>query len=485
MAGSKTFMIENAREELLSSDLTRIGKLAAREQQNADMAKNIRADFFVPGTIDDFGASNRGMASKVIPSALVAPSLDGKAGSFDMDIGAGEVEVITSDTADPDVSDYQVARWEDQTITWPSEANPDGSWPSIATICAMPTNEQDDQVSRNILLDPATRAFQPQNIYKTSNPSAVFVVVAGTAASVPFPPTVPTNFVALFDLYIPAGVTGSSQFLISRRCWRRVEFPGSSQHGIVKGCVIDLYETPQLPTGVVHRLLIDGELLTWSSNVSLGVVSDTVHGPGSAPADSDMPVYLYLCGGRHWPWAYAAPVLFVQSLTVPDSMGYPTAALGYAGSTIPRNAAVYVGIAFRGAGGTVNVPAGYDGDWIYSLNPVAVYGVDKAFGFKQAVISSPATSYTSLVLAGIPATSTMMDLALAYLASGTHTVLVATSNADAAVFTRLSAVTDLPFVSTRVKMPIVASLWYKAADASGTLLIMAAGWNMNIPRLGS
>ena len=60
-------------------------------------------------------------------------------------------------------------------------------------------------MSRNILLDPVTRSYEPQDVYKTSNPSAyVLGVAAGTAAVIPVPPTLPTNAIALFDVYVPA-----------------------------------------------------------------------------------------------------------------------------------------------------------------------------------------------------------------------------------------------------------------------------------------
>ena len=241
MAGSKTFMIENAREDVLSNDLTRMGKLAGREQQDAEMAHNARADFFVPGTFDDFGDTARDVTlrglAEVIAGALVPASLQGQAGTFDMAIGAGEYQMRTNDVI-PDMSLYQIARWAAQTITWPTDhsADPNASLYRIATIYVSPQDAPTDYVSRNILLNVATRAKIPQNVYKTSNPSATFGVVAGTAASLPFPPSIPANTIALFDILMPPGTTQSSDWSITRRCSRRIEFPGSSQHGIVKGC---------------------------------------------------------------------------------------------------------------------------------------------------------------------------------------------------------------------------------------------------------
>ena len=74
MAGSKSHLIQNPRELIASSDMTRAGQLAAREQQNADQAKSVRADFYAPGTIDDFGRTARNAAALPISGALVAPA---------------------------------------------------------------------------------------------------------------------------------------------------------------------------------------------------------------------------------------------------------------------------------------------------------------------------------------------------------------------------------------------------------------------------
>lgn len=424
-AGSKSHLIQNPREIVVSSDLTRIGQLLDREQQNADQAKSVRADFYTPasGTIDDFGNTNRGTASLPISGALVAPSLDGQAGSLNMLIGAGEIEFASGDTSAPDVSAYQTARWAGQPITWPGAANPHGSYPRIATICVTPGDSQDDVSSRNILLNPTTRQYEPQDVPKTSNPSGTISVVAGTAATVPFPPAVPSGAYALFDVLMPAGTTQSSDWLITRRCWRRIEFPGSSQHGILKDCVPTwAYAaegagsvTKLVTASRIHRPVIDGELLTFSGSGYIPSVADTSNAPGSAPAGNDLPTYLYLCGGRNWPYAFptygggaAVPVVLVESTTPPDVMGYPSAALTWAGSTIPRAAALFIGNAFRIAGGTLTKSVFYDGDWVRpQASTVLICGFKINSGDH---FTTGSASPVSLVVGGIPAGSTAIEL---------------------------------------------------------------------------
>ena len=513
MAGSKTHLIQNAREMVVSTDLTRIGQLAAREQQNADMANSVRADFYNPatGTADDFGGTNRGAAYEAIPSALVAPSLDAIGGSWNMAIGAGEVEGPQSGVTSPDVSSYGVTRWLAQTITWPGA--PSNVNPSIATIYVVPTDAQADQASRNILLDPVARTYEPQNVYKTSNPSGTIGVVVGTPAAVPLPPlavALPTNAIALFDVYMPTTATSSANFMITRRCWRRIEFPGTSQHGIVKGCVPTWAyaaeatgASPQVLTAAINRLVIDGELLTFAfAGGAVTFSSDTNNSPGAtAPAGNDMPTYLYLCGGRHWPWSYAVPVWGVESLTPPDSMGYPSAALAIAAgggsSTIPRNAAVYIGVAFRVAGSTRSKSLFYDGDVV---RPQAQTSGVMVPGFHINTgdhFSTGSVTPVSIVIGGIPSATTVVELA-ADMEQGS---LTATD-----VLTVFNSISGNPVILLKTTVSggitvnsYLTSPWVKIArpgsdtiqytalnsfGASGaTVNIRAVGYNMNVPRL--
>lgn len=526
MAGSKSHLIQNAREMVVSSDLTRIGQLAAREQQNADMARAVRADFYNPltGTADDFGGTHRASAYEVIPSALVAPSLDPIGASFNMTLGAGETECITSDTSNPDVSAYQVARWAQQTVVWPGGANPDSSLPKIATIYATPSDQQSDEASRNILLDPVTRTYEPQNVYKTSNPTATIGVVGGTPAAIPLPPAIPANSIALFDLYMPAGSTQSSAWFITRRAWRRIEFPGTSQHGIVKGCVPNWAyaaeaagAAPYLPSSPIHRLVIDGELLTFPGVGLFLPKPDTANNPGgsSAPATNDMPTYLYLCGGRHWPCSGLAftinqsiPVMLVESLTAPDVMGYPSAALAIAAgsgtSTIPRNAALFIGVAFRVAGSTRSKSLFYDGDWVrpqahtppqYLLAPPP--GGCTVQGFYAAQITTlgtPSTTPASLQILGIPATATALEIqADGQCYQSLDQVFVVNSCSGGPQILSLpvyhSMVAPTQSAKAIIARPASDTIEYAGANTAVTtnfiLNIRATGFNMNIPRLST
>jgi hypothetical protein len=519
MAGSKTHLIQNAREMIVSTDLTRIGQLAAREQQNADMARAMRADFYNPvtGTVDDFGGTNRGSAYEVIPSALVAPSLDPVGGSWNMTIGAGEVEGPQSGVASPDVSSYGVARWAQQVVTWPGA--PSNVNPSIATIYVVPTDIQADQASRNILLDPVARTFEPQNVYKTSNPSGTIGVVVGTPAATPLPPlavALPTNAIPLFDVYMPTTSTDSTSFLVTRRCWRRVEFSGASQHGIAKGCVPTwayaaeatgapplLYTcVPASPsTLVVNQPVIDGELLTFAlANAAITFAPDTNNSPGAtAPAGNDMPTYLYLCGGRHWPWSHGVPVQGVESLTPPDVMGYPSAALAIAAgggsSTIPRNAALFIGVAFRVAGSTRSKSLFYEGDWVRPQSYVSD-ATCSICGFYAAPITVSGTAATvTLALPGIPATTTALEIQADELPGGAtptnpYVVRSCVGGPMVIVFNATTGITVQQSARVKIALPANAgspahpSLEYIVPQSGGgSFNIRATAYNMNVPRL--
>ena len=117
MPGNPTRMNQTAREQVLSSDLNRMGHLSGRELMDHAMARSVRADFYTPetNTFDDFTAAGKISQSIPLSGATKAASLAGKAGVFDMDIGAGETELPgTPDSAD--VSGYQLLRWPAQTI---------------------------------------------------------------------------------------------------------------------------------------------------------------------------------------------------------------------------------------------------------------------------------------------------------------------------------------------------------------------------------
>lgn len=496
MPGMRSRMNQSNREEVVSSDLNRIGKLAARESQDADAARATRADFYDPSsnTFDDFSTAAKTAQAVPISGLTKVPSLQGIASSFDMNLGAGELEMYVAGTPAADESVFQVARWPAQQLAWPVGGRPDPSNPRICLICVTPADSFTDLGSRNILVDPNTRETTPQNVYKTANPLATVQVVYGTAAAVPLPPAVPSGTTAIFEVVVPAAAGDSTTFYPVRRSWRKIEFPGSTQHGIVKGCVpVDSGATYAGIQAGTHRLVIDGELLTFDNGgYPLRPVDDTVAPPGTAPAGNDKPTYLYLCGGRNGPartithgtiYGTYIPVALVESSTPPDAFGYPTALLGIAAGPIsfPRAACCYIGLRFRKANTATIVPTVYDGDWIRANQTIASSSLS-VLGFAEPAISGPQTTET-ITLGSLPSISTLMQLSAGVSASGGAPGLVYDANLQNIITMIPAAATPAGYYAFGSVVVPVGQLKVTLGSSS-TMLLLASAYNMNIPRLG-
>ena len=488
MPGTPSRMNQTAREQILSTDLNRIGNLAGRELMDRASLRSVRADFYKPSTnaFDDFTAAGKTAQATPIAGLTRPPSFDGVAGVFDVDFGAGEAQ-LPATSSNPDLSAYELARWPAQRLTWPSAGNPDATNPKICLIVATPADVLADVQNRNILLNPDTREVSPEDVYKTSNPVATLSVVAGSALAAPLAPAVPAGALALFEVYVPALAADSTTFLPVRRAWRQIEFPGTSQHGIVKGCVPFLDNASALLalTGAVHRIVIDGELLTFSGTGTIVPVADTVTPPTAAPATNDRPLYLYLCGGRNQPcmdYTFAGaggtptPVRLVLSATAPDALGFPKAGLAIAtpAITFPRAACCYVGVMFYAVGTTNGVPAAYDGDWIFAQRTISTGGVGTRAFFEP--LQTGAITTTPFTLASQPASS---DVCILSAAGG---------GGVSSIYDSLGNLLDLNIALSGNTPPVHLSFYSMAHLGSSvaggaTLRPSPVGYNMNIPRL--
>lgn len=501
MPGERERVLFTNREIILSSDVTRIGKLVNKETQNREEALSRRADFYFGNTFDDISSGSKGAAATATPGLIVAPSIDPVAGTYNVTLGAGEGECVGAGTIPADESEFQLARWAQQVIPWPEAGYPNPSNPKICLIVATPADVADDLQSRNILVNPDTREVSPANVYKLSRPEATISVLVGTAAATPAPPACPAGTLPLFEVIIPAGATDSANYLFVRRSWRRVEFPGSSQHGIVKGCVPNLMDETfiGIPDGG-HRIVIDGELLSWSHTQTLVPAVDSSGNPGTAPATYDLPSYLYLCGGRWSPsrsqgvspvpdgGGTYAPVVLVESTTPPDAFGYPTAALVAGGVTLPKAACCYIGTRFRAAGTTNNVPAIYDGDWIH-FQAMGITDAPLFCAKNPTVVTSGA--YTAVTLSSLPAVSTA-GIVAGYqdtISGGgiSLTKFAAGGGSDAYMFASVATtVGDSELVSPKTTLGRSRLLSLYAASSAGAgvrIGILATAYNMNVPRL--
>jgi len=501
MPGTPSRVSFSNREQGLSSDMNRIGNLAGRELMDHASLRSVRADFYDPATatFDDFTAVSKAAQATPIAGLTRPPSLDGIASVFNMALGAGEAQLPgTAPTAD--VSGYQLLRWDAQTLTWPGGGTPDPTNPLICLVVATPADVLSDLQSRNVLVDPSSRAIVPANLYKTSNPVATISVVAGTAAAAPVPPAVPAGALALFEVWVPALASDSTAFKVCRRAWRQIEFPGSSQHGILKGCDLAWSSVMGAENGLlegVHRLVIDGELLTFYGSIP-GLVADTLNPISAAPAGNDAPSYIYLCGGRLAPLrtlvlaTTLVPVVMVESTTPPDELGYPSASLGIASPamTIPRGACCFIGLRLRQAGGTTSVTTYTHGDWIVSYQTINPSGYTS--GAFKAFLEAAETahgSYTAVALGSLPdhhAVSMVEIVADLEDATGTgYASTLSDDGGDTGIIIGLTTIAGSGFNHDQARAVIP---WVSANNlshkGSGTTVVAPTRFLMRIPRLG-
>ena len=502
----------NSREQILSNDLNLLQKLSSREAQNLRQYEAQRDTFTDPtgsptgpgytGTPGDNGIP----ITRSISIGNIAPTVS----TFNFTVGAGSVEAYES-SADPDTSNYQILRWSATPFT----SAPDGSQSRIDVVYATPTMVDSDLESRNVLLDPVARTMAPQNVFKRSDPTAILTLLSGTPGS-NVAPAVPSGSVVIWEIVTKASNTDATQYSYIRRVWRRVESFGTC-HGVLENCVPwwnpgddggasgTGAPLPRLRPGVVHRAVIDGEIICWpQTGDDLRAVMDSGGDPtGLGAATHDQPFYLYLCGGRfapqqglpfYPPFTTISPLRLVASTQAPNLGGRASGDLTFGGVTIPRYGTLYVGIGFISTTGNGIKPCVIDGDWIYPQTSAFVDSAPTLIcpqvpQFTEAPIFGIATSGA----AGIhpPALSTMCDLAGRVIdptPSATTVKIYPGSSVGTGnqVLLRCSCDSGGNAVVQQVRCAVPASgvLNWEGSLAALTARLdtMATGYNMNVKR---
>lgn len=475
---------ENAREQLLSSDLNRGFNLQSRDIQ------------------DEFAYLSADINGTPYSSASLLTQVFGDTTGYTATIPAGRGyawdQTFPGLTADDSAN--VVMRWSPTTLSF---SNPDSTNPRIDLVVAFPNAVDGDLQSRNILLDPASRTASPQNVFKTTTPQSALSVITGTPSSTPAPPAVPLHQVALYEVYVPPSVPNASQFYFVPRLWRKAGFPASALSGVVTGGILtwDVSVDPgaaSAPAPVFgsgkHRVLIEGELLTWTGSPTAATVTqDGGANPFSsaASANASKPYYIYACGGRYLPQLSlgqiglvqtVVPICLVESLTPPDDDGHPTASISTPrGST--RLGAVYVGLGYVFRGTTNRQPLIMNRTTTWgklplevaagAANPVNLASMPSgaAREFVHAAVGQSGVSSNVLSAVGVNPSSMGNPTAVG---DAVATVLF-TSGAAGTYITQVPVVVPLDTSSTGLR--------YLAAGGASTIDVLVKGYGHKVRRI--
>lgn len=498
---STTFTLEqqNSREQVLSTDLNRMQKLASREAQDVLMNASRRDNLVNEDGVVLAGHNYEGV---VVNRADVLGTITGASGSYDVTLSAGQVFMDIT-TTDPESSDYSIVRWPATTFT---TITPDAGTFRVDLIIATPAMVQTDLQSRNILVDPVARTVTPANVYKTSNPLATLTVVTGTPGD-PSAPAVPVGLVALWEVISFNTDGDSTTYRFIPRIWRRVE-SFATCHAILENCVpIDgglhvetISVPPALPFGKVHRAIIDGEVVCAAVPGfyyvgALQATPDTNNNPLTATISTwrDLPLYLYLCGGRHAPQngtgVVPSPLRLVSSLTPPTVSNRASADLAIAGVTVPKAGTLYAGLWFIAYDGHNYKSCMIEDDWIHARTH-ALHVAIAAFwdvGMQRSGVSGNLT----LNVPSVPTSSPMVDLmvkasdstapaavALYALAGGVDDYRIMTVTAPGPTLIRSD------FLYIRTTIPEGGAFSFTGGNATSLIEANPVAFKMNVPRIG-
>lgn len=413
-------MLQNAREELLSSDVNRLQQLSSKALQDS---------------LEQYGADFLGAPISGLTKPMVLP-LTGIAATYTMGLSAGAGFVFVAGGSADD-SEFNRVEWGSQTVTIgaPSVS------PRIDLVIATPASVASDAESRNILTTPSTRTVAAAVVNKTVSPLATISVIPGTPAGTPVPPALPVGTLPLFEVYVPVGAPDATTYISVPRAWRLATWPMSAMNTVVNGVRLQWPQTisPVLPflkaTGTKNRVIIEGEVIEFESSTTTpatfgdGNSTNNPFDPGNAaPANNDQPFYIYLVGGRVNPTQSGsggtkAPVAIVCSLIPPDlTTGRASVPITGPSGVAHSTGTLYIGVGFTLAGSANSRALVIDGDMVVcsrfgsesledveannpALNNLAAGGVN---GTDFTLASRPlSSSRVRLICVAVPSTLTI------------------------------------------------------------------------------
>jgi hypothetical protein len=302
-------VIINSLEQILSTDLNRIGGLAGKAVQDALVA--IEA-----GLVDTpRDCTRRGL--------FASPGT-----GMQVIVTAGELLRFNASVTSPNASRYEIGRLNSDTAVAIAAAH--STLPRIDVVYATLATSNEDSTVRNILVLP-NRTVSPTSVYKSARPGLTLGVATGTPAS---PASfslagVPAGSIPLWYVYVPAAVTSiQDNHLVDLR----VPFLPtglSRRHGRDFGFYVDVSlsdrDAAVFTTG---RAFINGAQAQISSTQT---ITKTTFG-GSFSNDTEYHFYAVVVGqGSLVPVGKNVPngIVFIASTTAPSADGRPSAAIVY------------------------------------------------------------------------------------------------------------------------------------------------------------
>lgn len=285
-------MLQNTLEEILSSDLTRIGELAGKAAMDAQRAAlQPFGGVLVAAVRQGLDASNAGAGDRAVTiTAGELVYLD------------GGVNPLTSDD-----SDLQLGVLDAATALNLS-ANASGN-PRIDLIYATIADADSDSSTRNELTLPG-RTIAPAVLNKTRQGVLTIAVVTGTPAATPAFPAVPAGGTALWYAYVPNGATSiyDDHLMDARVYWSVASQLRLTQ--VISGMRPKVGTTDADVSFARGIALVEGALATLTADPEFAV-NDVLQAGESIAADREIDFYVVAKGS-------GVPI----SKTAPDGVGF-------------------------------------------------------------------------------------------------------------------------------------------------------------------
>lgn len=291
MTGAPKQLIQNTLEEILSSDLTRIGQLAGKAAM--DMIRHGTAQF---------GGNPRDCVFSGLEATIAG------AGTLPVTISTGLAvrynSLISPLTADS--SDYELGFLTSSVVV--NRAAADAVNPRVDLIYATIANADSDSTNRNQGVLPA-RTISPAALNKTRKGTITITGLDGVAAATPLFPAVPAGAIPLWYVYVPAlaGAILDDHLMDARVYWSSLHQQDLSQ--ILSGLK------------VYPGILTTDVTLTLGLGYSTGAKLYSTLSRNLAMADVVNPGEVFTAGRQYDFYAIAKGNGVPIGKTVPDGIG--------------------------------------------------------------------------------------------------------------------------------------------------------------------